>query len=1037
MTLGEAVLSFFSKYITFCTIIACIFFNSISLQAQTSHNDARQLLEKGLQLMNKAQFEQANTYLLDAAKLFKTGEKPIMAAHCYNHLSSNNRLMSHLQVAREQAQEALKLLQGLTLDDPTERIRAYTNLGLLAAVQAKYKQSLKLLENASKLVDNEAVSSVLKMVVISSLGYLYDDLGQYDKALFYYNKALAILQSQPKPPQNRLAKLYNNIGVAYANKGLYKQARNYYLLELKANLAIKEENHPNIAGTYLNLGSNYFYSGDVGEALIYFKEARRIIDKVYGREHGMMVIALNSMANCEIKLGEYKKAIAHLKEAIALKIQLVGMNHPELAISYTNIASALNQISEEKEAYNYYKKSLAVRKNSLSTNHPNIAISHNVFAQFLINHNKVNEAQTHLEKAQDILIASVGGRHPAMAETYAGLGQVFALKKDVVQSISFFQKALSVVAPNFNGVKADENPKINDVVYPTKAILVLTNKAASLRKLYDKTNNISLLNASLYTYMALSKYLDNQQWGYNQFNSKVAIAQQSYEVYEQAIDASYKMYEVSGNNSFLQLIFYFSEKSKGRILLETVAHTNDKQIANIPEKIQNHEQELKYAITNIKQALYNTNNPGTDMQHSAGDLKDSLFALNRNLAALIQNIEQNYPKYYRLKYNSEFPEVYKIQQMLKENKKAIVEYFLGKKSLYAIIITGENLWVQPLNISAGLPGQITAFRKAIVSGNAAEYLELGYALYSTLIKPIEPYLEHVSSLLMVPSKQLRLLPFGALLSTKVEKKEQIEYGKLPYFIRDYNISYLTSVSLNLAIKNSNKPEYNLQFIGFAPIFKTRLNNNASIKNVRAQSWAPLIFTDYEIKTIASGFKDEASFWDKLPWVGHESTHLFLQNKATETNFKNDGFLNTRYIHLATHAFAANEANNSTGIVFYQNKDDANDNILYLNEIYNLHINAQLVVLSACETGLGTIIPGEGLMGLSRAFQFAGANNLVVSLWKVNDRLTADLMIQFYSYLNKQYSISKALTQAKRAIINNKRYANPRYWAPFKLIGSGN
>src|SRR5699024_11009575 len=118
----------------------------------------------------------------------------------------------------------------------------------------------------------------------------------------------------------------------------------------------------------------------------------------------------------------------------------------------------------------------------------------------------------------------------------------------------------------------------------------------------------------------------------------------------------------------------------------------------------------------------------------------------------------------------------------------------------------------------------------------------------------------------------------------------------------------------------------------------------------------------------------------------------------------------------------------------QNPDNTSEDILYLNEIYNLQMNAQLIVLSACETGLGAIVPGEGIMGLSRAFQYAGVNNLVVSLWKVNDRLTADLMIQFYSFLNKNYSISEALSEAKRAAIHNSRYAKPRYWASFKLIG---
>lgn len=107
----------------------------------------------------------------------------------------------------------------------------------------------------------------------------------------------------------------------------------------------------------------------------------------------------------------------------------------------------------------------------------------------------------------------------------------------------------------------------------------------------------------------------------------------------------------------------------------------------------------------------------------------------------------------------------------------------------------------------------------------------------------------------------------------------------------------------------------------------------------------------------------------------------------------------------------------------------------MNEIYNLQLQTKLVVLSACKTGIGAVIPGEGLMGLSRAFQYAGANNLIASLWKVGDRSTAELMIAFYTYLKKGYSMPRALSAAKRSMINNRRYAHPRYWATFKLIGN--
>ncbi len=1037
VVLGEVKLTSHGKrFVLFFAGLLCLafLFNFTSLKAQSSELKAKQLLEEGLALMDGAKFKKANGYIKKASALYLNSTNRVMAAHCYNHLSSNSRLMSNFSVAQQQAKKALSLLKGMELEDPTERIRAYTNLGLLAAIGAEYDRSLNLLKKASELVDDPAVSPVLKIVVISSLGYLYDDLGKYDQALYHYNRALDHLLAQPDPPEFRLAKLYNNLGVAYANKGLYKQARHFYRLELKTDLAVKGENHPDVAGAYLNIGNTYFRSGDVGEALIYFERASRVIKNAYGRNHSMMVIALNSLAKSEMRLGNYKKAVRYLDDAIEIKKALVGKNHPELAISYKNIAKAYAKVEEEQKAYNYYLEAIALQKKTLRKNHPDLAVTYNALANFLLKNEQSKTALTYLKKARTVLLSSVGGRHPNLAETFAAIGRAYAQQGKIVQSISFFQDALTITAPTFNGVKARENPKAEAVVYPAKAINVLLAKAEALHLLFKKRQDKSLLNASLYTYMALSKLLDKQQWGYNQLSSKIEIGRRSYRMYEQAIDAAYKMYEITGNRSYFRVIFYFSEKSKGRVLLEAVAHTNDKQFINIPEKLLKREQELKHHLAQVKQILFTVTDAETGRLISKEQLQDSLFVLNRKLAVFTRKLEKQYPKYHRLKYSSEFPSIYKIQKRLQKRDAVIVEYFYGLNSLYAIVISSQKVWVEPL-VKMPSAGKVTKFRQAVISGGET-YDELGYQLYSQLIKPLQPYLKSASSLLIVPGGPLRLLPFDALLTQKINLANN-SYSSLPYLIKDYNLSYSTSIALNVAMASETNVNYDLQFVGFAPVFSDGNTRGISVKTREVEdSWETLPFSDYEVNTIASKFTKKASFWDFLPWTEGSSTKLFLSRKASENNFKSNGLLSARYIHLATHAFAADQLTQQTGIIFYQNKNNGNDDVLYTNEIYNLQLQTQLVVLSACETGIGAIIPGEGIMGLSRAFQYAGADNLIVSLWKVGDRSTAEFMISFYGNLKKGYSLPQALSATKRMMIRNQRYAHPRYWATFKLIGNG-
>ncbi len=162
----------------------------------------------------------------------------------------------------------------------------------------------------------------------------------------------------------------------------------------------------------------------------------------------------------------------------------------------------------------------------------------------------------------------------------------------------------------------------------------------------------------------------------------------------------------------------------------------------------------------------------------------------------------------------------------------------------------------------------------------------------------------------------------------------------------------------------------------------------------------------------------------------------LKKSASESNFKSTDLSDFKYIHFATHGLV-NESKPELSRIFLS-PDNSDDGSLFSGEIYNLNMNVSLVTLSACETGLGKVEKGEGVMGLSRALMYAGAQNLIVSLWQVSDSSTADLMISFYGdlvYKSGQPNFSSALRKAKISLINSEKYSDPYYWAPFILVGN--
>jgi CHAT domain-containing protein len=186
----------------------------------------------------------------------------------------------------------------------------------------------------------------------------------------------------------------------------------------------------------------------------------------------------------------------------------------------------------------------------------------------------------------------------------------------------------------------------------------------------------------------------------------------------------------------------------------------------------------------------------------------------------------------------------------------------------------------------------------------------------------------------------------------------------------------------------------------------------------------LPFTEEEVNQISGLFSKNKDLFFKY----------FIRKQAIEKSFKSAEVENADILHLATHGLVNKEKPGLSGLLFHpENPDTTEDGILYTGEIYNLNLKADLVTLSAYETALGKQKQGEGMLGLTRSFTYAGAKNLVVSLWQVNDKATSDLMIAFYNLLLSGHSKAESLRKAKEKLMKNPETANPYFWAPFILV----
>ncbi len=342
---------------------------------------------------------------------------------------------------------------------------------------------------------------------------------------------------------------------------------------------------------------------------------------------------------------------------------------------------------------------------------------------------------------------------------------------------------------------------------------------------------------------------------------------------------------------------------------------------------------------------------------------------------------------------------------------------VGDSSSCLWVITKSNNKLYRIPPRKKLQEQIEAIRFALIDpreGISDFFTNAGNALYEELIRPAEPFLSKKSKLVIIPDGVLNYLPFEVLLTENKESVKGTSNENIPFLVKKYPISYGQSISVLRTLisktpgkKSSGKFSDNLLAFG-DPLYEDT-SFNLQVKYPRLE------FSGREIENIASFFK-------------RGSPVIYLRNNSTEENLKRNNELSRfNYIHFATHGLIDEYNPDLSSLILTSGKNSGEDGFLQAAEIFNMKLNADLVVLSACQTGLGKLVRGEGMVGLTRAFMYAGTPSVVVSLWSVSDMSTAALMGEFYRNLIKnKLSKADALRKAKLTIMSDPKYAHPFY-----------
>ena len=462
-----------------------------------------------------------------------------------------------------------------------------------------------------------------------------------------------------------------------------------------------------------------------------------------------------------------------------------------------------------------------------------------------------------------------------------------------------------------------------------------------------------------------------------------------------------------------------SERARARGLLDLLAEGRIDLRQGLEPDLRQREDALSARISQKQSELRS----GRTRAERIQTLSAELDQLNQQWEDLGVEIQSRNKRYAEVRYPLPL-KLEEIRDRVLDDQTVLLEYVLQKKSSTLFVITREEIKTYDLPAAGEIADRVRRLRKALEQDSfltRRDYLDSAFQLYRDLLEPAAGILAEKSNLLIVPDGALYYLPFEALLT---EPAGDRGFRDLPYLLRRHPVAYIPSASV-LAGLREPRPEppaaNRKQVAAFAPfaVPGKALASTSGASGARRWSFGPLPASQREVSAIAGLYPGSA-----LSFVG---------GKADEDAVtRNPAVARVRRLHFATHAQIDERQPEDSALVLAEQPGE--DGLLQAREIFNLKLSADLAVLSACQTALGKEVTGEGLIGLSRAFFYAGVPSLVVSLWNVADSPTPELMLDFYRDLDRPQDKAKALQTAKLAMIERGVYSHPSYWAPFILLG---
>jgi CHAT domain-containing protein/Tfp pilus assembly protein PilF len=938
---------------------------------------------------------------------------------------------------------------------------------------------------------------------LNNLAELYRRKGDYMQAEPLLKRALAIREKVLGPEHPQVAISLNNLGGLYHGKGDYVQAE----LSLKRALAIREKvfgsEHPEVAESLNNLAELYRRKGDYVQAEPLYKRALAIREKVFGAEHLDVAISLNNLAALYYNKGDYVQAEPLYKRTLVILEKVLGTERSEVANSLNNLAELYRRKGDYVQAEPLHKRALAIWEKVLSPEHPYVANSLNNLAQLYQGKGDYVQAELLLKRALAIREKVLGPEHPDVASSLNNLAQLYRRKGDNVQAEPLHKRALAIREKVFGAERLDVAISLNNLagLYHSKGdyvqaeplykrTLTIMEKVLGIKHpdVADLLNNLAGLYYSKGDYAQALQFLargaEIQEYNLNLILGTNSERQKqlylnSFSSETDAIVSLHVCFALQDKQA-AQLALTTILQRKGRVLDVQTDQFNLLRLHATPQT-----QQLLTEWKQTRSYLATLQISGT-AKLSPAQQQVEVARLSAEVERLEDELSRNSEKFrtqtapvtleavgQKIPANTALVEIFAYQPFNAKAKNDEEKW--GKHRYVAYILRPDQAvpqWVE-LGDAELIDNNVEQLRVALKDPRSKDVQTIARNLDEQVMRPVRKLLGTTKQILLSPDGALNLIPFEVLIN---------ENGR--YLIENYSLSYLTSGRDLLRMRQpANNPSASVVMAN--PLYDLTMASRARFVNDQGSSseanGRSVDFTLNHYKPLPGTAQEAVALGKLLP----KGTQVFLQEQATEAALKQVN--HPRILHIATHGFflanqgqalsvnkvgreifavlppssmPANRENPllRSGLILagvkqgQSGKDE--DGVLTALEVSVLDLwGTKLVVLSACETGLGEVQNGVGVYGLRRALVLAGSETQVMSLWKVADGGTRDLMTAYYRRLQKGEGRTEALRQVQLSMLRGqlraatagkggqqedddtlsgapKDYRHPYYWASF-------